>query len=238
MALDFNRLKIYFVPLLFIIGSILTGLMLIFPTVEQTLVVRSETAILEEKRAKLSAKAQVLEGVNENGLKGDLAAAEISLPTDKSVSGIIFGLETLAASAGATLTGFSTEVGKISTPAARLATESAVTETEELVLPYEVKNIKVEAQILGDYDSIQNFLTQINKVNRLIGLDSVKFDKDTGKIVLLVFYQPRASNLGAVESPVEDITAAERNFLRQAAQYTLATPELENLPTGKVNPFQ
>ena len=50
MALNLNRLKIYLVPLLFIVGSILTGLMLIFPTVEQTLVVRSETAILEEKR--------------------------------------------------------------------------------------------------------------------------------------------------------------------------------------------
>jgi len=238
VALDISRLKIYVAPLLLIAGALAVLIVVIMPTLTQIAATREELTVLDDRRAKLAVKAGILGTVTEPGLRSDIAVAEISLPTDKSVSGMIFGLETMAASAGATLTAFSTEVGKISTSEATIASESGEIVKQELDLPNGVKNIEVEAKFLGSYDAIQTFLAQLNSVNRLLGVDKVEIDKENGKVILMVFYQPQLETLGDITSPVEDITAADRNYLRQVASFTRATPELQNLPTGKLNPFQ
>lgn len=233
--MSLEKIKIYLGPVIAVLASFAAVYIFIFPAASQIMITRGEIAVLEDRRSKLAAKAQVLESVSETTLRADLAAAEISLPTDKNASGMISGLENLAASAGARLLTFSTAVGKMATAAAGVTTEKPVEEKE---LPNNVKSIKVETSLVGTYDQIQSFLGVLNNVNRLVGIDTLAVDKTTGKLILLVFYQPLLKTLGDVTSPVEDITAAERNSLRQATQYQLATPELPTLPAGKANPFQ
>ena len=95
MALDISRLKIYVAPLLLIAGALAVLIVVIMPTLTQIAATREELTVLDDRRAKLAVKAGILGTVTEPGLRSDIAVAEISLPTDKSVSGMIFGLETM-----------------------------------------------------------------------------------------------------------------------------------------------
>jgi hypothetical protein len=236
MAVNFSWLKVYLVPIFIIFIALYAGIFFIYPAVGQIMLVRDGNALLEERRGKLAAKAEILSAVSETQLKNDLAAAEISLPTDKNASGIIFGLESLAASAGAKLTSFSTVVGKLATNSATPLMETAP-ETEK-EFPFGVRYMSVETTVFGDYDKIKVFMDNLMPVNRLLGVDNVKIDATGGKLMLMVFYQPLLKSLGDIATPVEAITPAEQIFLSQTAQYGLATPQLIDLPSGKPNPFQ
>jgi Tfp pilus assembly protein PilO len=242
MAVNFSWLKVYLLPAFIIFVAVYTAVAFIYPAVEQIKIAREENAVLEDRRQKLAAKAEILAKVSEAELKTDLAAAEISLPTDKNPSGIIFGLETLAASAGAKLTGFSTVVGKLATASAVPLPESSspaeAPALKESEFPFQVKYLSVELGLAGDYEQIRSFVNSLLPVNRLLGVEKISLDEKDKKLILMVFYQPLLRTLGDVASPVEDITPEERTFLRQAAEYRLATPPLLDLPTGKQNPFQ
>lgn len=229
-----NKYKPYLWPFTLILVSILMVFFVILPAIEQINVTRNEVSELTEKKELLATKAAILEKSDDQLLKSDLIKAETALPSDKNLSGMIFGLETLAASTSAHVDSFSTNVGKLATDSAK----PVVTDKkEESKLGNKVEITPFSMEVSADFDPLNNYLRLLGGVNRLVGISSIAWEERKASIVLDVFYQPLVKTLGAITTPVYELTTEDRNLLRQVSAYPLATPQTTPLPIGKSNPF-
>ncbi|MDO8515414.1 MAG: hypothetical protein Q7S14_02855 [bacterium] len=227
-----DKYKPYFWPVILIIISIATIIYVVMPTVSQIITTREEMATLEVTRLELAKKATILESNNEQLTKSDLARAETALPTDKNVSGMIFGLESLASSASAKLLTFSAVVGNMATESAKI-----IAVEKDNKLGNKVEIISVETTVNADFSALQIFLTQLNNVNRLIGINNLTWEKSEANVIFDVFYQPLATTLGKITTPIYELTQEDRVLIKQVSAYPLATPATISLPAGKPNPF-
>lgn len=227
-----NKYKPYLWPFLLILASILTGFYVVWPTMEQIMTTRNEISGLEERRKILADKAAILEKTDEQSVRADLLKAETTLPTDKNVSGMIYGLETLAATSSAKLETFSTVVGKMATDSAK-----PVVIEKDNKLGNQVQIISVETTLTADYNSLKEFLRLLSGVNRLVGVNSVSLVDQKANIILDVYYQPLAKSLGEIVTPVYELTQADRALINKVSFYPLATPQTAPLPAGKPDPF-
>ena len=206
----------------------------IWPTIEQMTVTGNEVAGLEEKKVLLTNKVAILENADDRLIETDLLQAETALPTDKNLSGMIYGLETLAASSSANMDSFSTTVGKLATDSAKPVVPE---KNKEKKLDNQVEVTPFNLILTSDFDALHNFLRFLGGVNRLVGINSISWKDGKADIVLDVFYQPLAKTLGEITTPVYELTTEDRNLIKQVSAYPLATPKTTPLPVGKPNPF-
>ncbi|MEK7127575.1 MAG: hypothetical protein AAB838_02525 [Patescibacteria group bacterium] len=227
-----NKYKPYLWPCLLILASILTVFYIVWPSIAQIMVTRNEMGNLEERRKILADKAAILERTDDQLVRTSLLKAETALPTDKNVSGMIFGLENLAASASAKLETFSTVVGKMATDSAK-----PVVIEKDNKLGNQVQIISVETTFTTDFNSLKEFLRLLGSVNRLVGVNSISWKDPKANIILDVYYQPLAKTLGEIVTPVYELTQEDRVLINKVSSYPLATPQTAPLPAGKPNPF-
>ena len=125
---------------------------------------------LGEKSAQFNAENNYYNAITEtyNNLQAhnaDLAKVNDALPVNSDVGGIIYFLQSTAASNGLSTQNLFLSASSTPTP----QTGSANT----------IKNIVFLMSVSGDYPSLQNFITSLEKSSRLFEVTSISFGSST-----------------------------------------------------------
>lgn len=232
-----------FLPLalLYVIGILVLAIAVI-PGISNIEKLRSDAVDEQKTLDILTRKTDILNNLDETAAKAQLTTANNALPSEKSVPGLLSGLETMAKAASASADGFSIMPGRLATDSATAST------TKEEQVGSGVYALAFKATLHGNYAALHDFLAGLYKVNRLIGVESILFRNTPGlnpatstsvssDLMLRVYYQPPVKNLGDITSPINPLTDSDKQVLTTLASYPVVTNPPPLVPTGKANPF-
>lgn len=222
--------------------------MVIFPSIKTIYSEKTKLAADKVEMEKLTQKAMFLNNLDDVTMRSQTNTAVSSLPAEKSIPGLLAGLERLAAQATASIDTFSVVPGKISTQSANTASPSAilVKDSSETVLGNNVRLINVTLSMHGPYMNIRNFLDSISKANRLINVDKITLVRDdknqteesyTANLILNIYYQPLDTILPPITEPPLLLNEIETENLGLVSGFTGVTFTPPLVPAGKENLF-
>lgn len=130
----------------------------------------------------LRGKKRVLESLSDQELSEFSAKAVAALPEEKSFPGLLSGLETLAQSNGARVTGFDTSPGLVTQDKGKKLTQNkniSVSEGTEK-LPNKLMVLPAKVELEASPVALISLLKQLNQASRLVIVDSVSYSEKSG----------------------------------------------------------
>lgn len=238
---NLEKLKIYAWPLMLLLLGGLTLSFVGFPSFNRFLGLRNEQAEKKKNLASLTEKAASLSGLDRSDLGKKLEVAESALPSEKSIPGLLSGLERMAAESGAVVTAFQISPGIISSREG-----SKTEETSDQEVPTATPAVPFTLTLEGNYQSLKGFLLRLKKARRVLGLVKLSFinlqspdNPETLRtnLSLLAYYQPLPPTPPPLEEKLEPISPEELGFLSEVESFEVISLAPPLLPAGKENPF-
>lgn len=231
-------------------GFVISGVIILFgimavvfaviPGIRTTVDLYGKVGAIQRQVDALSGKLALLQSMDEESLRGQLAVLLSVIPQEKSVPTIFGTVDGLVAEAGVHITDMTlTNLGSIATGSATKSNSS----TKVKGLSY----LPFSLGVSGSYDQIQGFFGIVNKVKRLFTVENfdltiTKTGETTARIAMGAYYQPLPTKLGSVEIPIQNFSPAELATLEKLSTYqdfvqssgTQLTPVTSNM---KRDPF-
>lgn len=228
------------VAIIFCIIALLGG---VLPAIKKISELALTINSMNQDNASLGKKVAILESYDEVELKDKLGIVYSAVPGDKDIPGLFGTVELVAAQTGVTILDMNVSGGKVSSASAIKQTPLEK-QLGTRILPFTVT-------IVGDFSSMQKFITLAPTVRRLMRIRSfsIQFPKSdkplTVSMVMDAFYEPSVTALGGAGSVIASITTSEQATIDKLALFPLlseattigdaetAVPRVEQ----KINPF-
>jgi len=223
-----------YLPTVILLGvSVVLFLAVVWPNFNKILDNNSKIASLNDNVAALTRKKQVLDSFNAGELKDIEQKARVALPTEKSFSGLLTGLEILALQASSKLVEFDSSPGLISATTSALAADKELRDRD--TLPSNMGYLDAKVGINSNSANLIDLSGKIVKSGRLITLESVEFDGVGNKgetsntiIKLRAYYQPLPKQLEDI-AQLTPITLSDKEVVSKVDSFNQFA--LQMLPT-------
>lgn len=190
LKVNFSDVRSY-LPIIFLGLTILVEALLLafyFPgQIFNILDKRDQLGRLATDVKSLATANNQLVAVDSNQLTLELAIAEVALPDEKRVAGVITGLSTVASASGVTTKAISFSPGNV-------GTVSAVPAANEIEIGDKVKAIPVTMTISASLSQFLDYLKKLSVASQLLGVTAINFSLSAnppgGDVGLLVYYLP------------------------------------------------
>ena len=225
-----GNIKSYFGPILVVVALVILVPLIIIPQVGRILDLRAKVAAESDKLKKLTEKADKLGGINQQDLRSKLGTLEKALPSDKDISGLIVGIERIAAESGVAIKSSQLAPGEVSTTSAALSSPS---ETE------------LQVTVAGDFGRVSTFLSRLNNSARVLGIREITLTSATqagGQLSVTIkttaFFLPLAEVKWQVTDALPEITSADEAIISKIAAYPVySVAPVIATTAGKPDPF-
>lgn len=233
----YQNIVISGIIILFSIVGVIVG---VVPATQKILNQFEASSVLAEELDTLQRKIDVLDSLDEEGLRQNLDTVLSAVPGDKSIPTVFNAVEGVAAKAGVTITDMTIAgVGNVST-------QSGVQTALEKQLGTRVMPFSVTIQ--GPISAIQQFIVFTPQVRRLLRLRtfSMTFPKKEEalrvNLQMDAFYEPFPTSLGSVGTIITPLSEKDHALIERVSQFELISGVAAVLPPpslgeGKVNPF-
>lgn len=241
-GLDFAKISTMGVPLGAIGISIIILLLVVWPKLSEALRLRVSNEQLATQAESLSLKAQTLSTLDEVVLHSQLGFSEQILPSDKAVFAFVSQVELAAARSGVLLSKVDVAPGSLTGDSG-----DATPKAGETADP--APKIQVKTSLTSDYRSLLNFLVSMYSVSRVIGIRDFTISSGASgeqgaaalrsSLVIDAYWKTLPTQLGSIESPVENLTEEEEEILKRAKAAEISSPPavVPTVPIGRPDLF-
>lgn len=214
----------------------------IYPAAQQVVNLFEQKNILQEEQAMLEEKITILDSLDEQVLRTDLATVIAAVPSDKSIPTLFQTIEGLADTTGVALNSINiSSVGDVATQSATIGTTALEKQIGSQLLPF-------VAGLSGSFEAIQQFITSVPTVRRLVRIRtfSMTFPKDDSPLSIAFemdsFYEPFPTTLGPQSAPIFALTQKEQQVITTLSQFPIIGLEIFGpglAPSAQIkqNPF-
>ncbi len=244
-GLDFSKYTTFGAPAAAILVSVVVLVLVVLPRFSQALSLRVTNAELTSRADALSKKASLLSGLDEAKLQDQIGLAEQAMPSDKSVFTAVRQIESAASQNGVILERVDVAPGNLSgeDPNAKAGTSqgSAATST---VAP----KVDIKIATTSDYKSFLKFLSSVYALPRVLGVRDLTISAAGAAgtslhadFVIEAYWKPLPTQLGSVESQIQNLTPKEEDLLKSIQTANSSTSStasaIPNIPTGRSDLF-
>ncbi|OGE12661.1 hypothetical protein A3G14_00285 [Candidatus Curtissbacteria bacterium RIFCSPLOWO2_12_FULL_38_9] len=228
------------IPIGGIIISILIAVLIIWPKINEILELKADNEQLAGRATILEQKAEILANLNQSELEDQLAAAELLLPSDNNVFGLLRQIEDSASATGVLLTKIEAVTGTFGSAKTIRAPVSAKSTGGG-----DSPRVEVRLSLTSEYQSLLEFLARLYSFSRVVSIDSIGITAGREESTQLstsfsvnAHWRELPQSLGSIEAPVEELTSKEEELLRNVqSPETFVAPTVPSVPTGRGNPF-
>lgn len=150
---------------------------------------RDKTTSLSSDVKQLMAANSQLAAVDENQLNSALNIAEVALPDEKKVAGLIAGLGKVASSSAVAVKSISFSPGQISTASGQVSVGAS-----DLAIGDGVRAIPVNMSVASSLTNFLDYLNKLQSASQLLGVTGINYSLPSqtsgGEMSLLVYYLP------------------------------------------------
>lgn len=222
--------------------SLIVAVTIAWPKFTEVLNLRSDNVRLDEQAVNLENKAKELADFNKAELDQQLSAAEQLLPSKKEVFLVIAQIERTASANGILINKIDAAPGSVGLETATEVVTAPVSQLGQQAFDASVIPIKIS--LTGDYRSFLQFVRSLLSLSRVVGIGDLTLSASGESSQLRVgmtvnsYWQPLPSQLGSIESPVQELTQQEKDLLSDVQlEVFVPTPELPPVTTGKSDIF-
>lgn len=205
--------------------------LLILPTLNDALALKTEGDQNSATATILDAKLSTLKSADKTKLNDDLDKLEGALPTDKDAAGFLANINLNANTAGVSIQ--SVQLVPAAAAAAS-ATPGAGASTSANVLEFQVA-------VNGDFPKVRDFLTRIETTRRVMAVKSIAltFDKDlTASLSIDTYFQPAPTVVpGNVDLLPARTGAQDKIFTDIDSRTVIVPPIITPNASGRTDPF-
>ena len=184
----------------------------IVPMIQKILAIREDSVALSDSVQQLQSKETILENINDQTYRTELAALVSAVPTDKSLPTLFSTIDAVSASTGVTVAELSLD------RPGTLASGSADKQTAEekkigsSLIPFSIT-------VNCDYLQIHDFLAAVVNIRRFFRVRNFNISfRDPSNISVHVgmdaFYAPLGSIATTIESPLEPFSPDETHIIK------------------------
>jgi Tfp pilus assembly protein PilO len=218
-------------PAAAVVISLLAFSLLIVPTLNDAVNLKSETDNNGDKAKNLDQKLTTLKAANKDKLNDDLSKLEAALPSDKDVAGFLTNINQDASSAGASVS--SVQLVPVSSVAS--STAGAVVNTSKNVLEFNIT-------VTGGYPNVRGFLTRIETTRRVMSVKTVGLTSSDNKLsaslVIDTYYEPLPLIVSGNSDSLSARTAAQDKIFSDIDNRTGTAPPITTPnASGRGDPF-
>ncbi len=234
LKLILTRYRPFFFPLLIGLAILILTITLLIPKITQIFELRQDLSKEKARLAKLTQKLAELNGLDDNELTTKATLMVVALPAEKDVPLILATLSSLGKETGMEVENVKVSPGELSTESGKIKKKEKGEETP--TLPFEVL-------AKGTMESLKNFLNRLGSTIPVMRVESASLSFEEGewqaKISLDTFFLSLPKTLGAVETPLAEITPEEELIYKRIEKYRAPAIEgdLPSVGTGKEDPF-
>lgn len=172
-----------------ILAEIVAAMVFLPRQVFRLLELYDRTKELTASVSQLTDAEKALAAVDDNQLNSLFNRADIALPDEKRVAGVITGLSGLATASGVTVKSIAFSPGRVSTGSGLVSVRGA----DDLVGD-RVRAVKVGLSVTSSLENVLSFISRLQKSVQLLGVTGVSFSLSGtapgGEMDLLVYYLP------------------------------------------------
>lgn len=174
---------------------------------------------LEVSARSLEEAITVLDNTNTEKLSSDLALAEIALPSEKRVTGLVSGLTNLASSSGTAVKKIEIAFGKVSTESGKVVPGALVQEIKDVPLGSDVVGVPLTFEVEAEALPVLDLVGKIQEAMPLLGIKEVEYsvsgDKNSAGLSVLIYSQPGETFKKTKINKILPLTQKESDFLNQ-----------------------
>lgn len=149
---------------------------------------RDQVTRLSQDVGQLATANEQLGAVDNTQLAAELTVAEVALPDEKKVAGLISGLGSLASSSGVLVKSIAFSPGRVSTSSADLTGGGS-----EIEVGDKVRAIPVTMTVTSSLEQFLDYLERLEAASQLLGVTEINYSLSGptgGDLGLLVYYLP------------------------------------------------
>lgn len=217
----FKKNAILIMPFILGLAMVYFTLQVLIPTIISISDLRTQQKQKEEQLAQLRKKRTLLDSLDFDEIKNNVADVEIALPSDKNVASVFTTLENLSAKIGVGVDAIDTKPGVLSGEA-----QEAVPEIEEAKKNHGAFWIPVEITMRSSTEQFRQFLQEIQKSRRIIDIENIDltyFDDNqdyvSAQFLFQVYYLPAITQIGSLESSIVAFTDEDLQVLSLLKTY-------------------
>lgn len=230
-------MKSYLLIGIIYLGSIFLMIMVISPSAGILYQGVNKLRADQEVLKSLTTKADLLTSLDETTIRSQVNIVESSLPSDKSIPGILSGLQKVAQTASSSsIDTFTMTPGKVSTESGTSKEKEPEVELVEVDIGNHVKELTFKIGMTGDISKIQEFVNSVASVNRLFKVDIVDYqggEITTSVLTYKVFYQPLLTSLGDITEPLPTLSQTDLETFKKVSAFQYVTTPPPLIPAGK-----
>ena len=223
----------YLYPLVALIIAAAAFMLLILPTLNDALVLKSEGDDNSAKASNLDQKLSTLKSADKTKLNDDLSKLEGALPTDKDAAGFLANINQNANTAGVAVSSVQL-VPSPSAAASPAAGATAGATASRNILEFQVS-------VTGDFPKVHDFLTRVETTRRVMAVKSIalSFDKAlTAAFTIDTYYEPAPTVVPGNFDTLPTRSAAQDKIFSAIDSRTVAVPPITTPNTsGRTDPF-
>lgn len=179
---------------------------------------------LEVSAKSLEEAVVVLDNTNTEKLSSDLALAELALPSEKRVTGLVSGLTNLASSSGTVVNKIEISFGKVSTDSAKVDSGIVGEEIKDVPLANDVVGVPMTLEVEAEALPVLDLVGKIQEAMPLLGIKEVEYsvsgDKKSAGLSVLIYSQPGETFKKTKINKILPLTQKESDFLDQLKRKT------------------
>ncbi|MBI2011551.1 type 4a pilus biogenesis protein PilO [Candidatus Daviesbacteria bacterium] len=222
-----EKYKFFLFPIIVTVFSVLILIFVIIPQIYNLFNLSSKMDETNKKITSLTQKINNLNQIDRDLYKVYIDQMLIALPFDKDIPQSLSQVQFAAASTNLQIVGLD------------VANESTAING---ALSY-----SIQLEVIGTLSDLKRFFNRFDEAPRVIRLAGYELttSKDSsvysGSVKLTTFFSPQPTTLGAIDTPVEGLSAADITLLTKIEQLTEITPIISvtgSTTPGKTNPFE
>jgi len=243
-GIDVSKITTFGAPIGAIGVSFIILLLVVWPKLTEALKLRASNVELASRVESLAVKVQLLSSLDKVQLDSQLGSSEQLLPSDKSIFTFVRQVETAAARNGVLL-------NKVDVAPGALADDGSTKQAPQAgVVVDAAPKVQVKVAMTSDYKSFLNFMSSIYSISRVIGVRDLTLSSGSGtgeaaalrtSLVIDAYWKPLPTQLGSIESPIENLSTKEEDLLKRAkaAEVNESIPPavVPTVPTGRSDLF-
>lgn len=213
----------YAFPIIASLVGMLIALAVLVPTINDVLILKSETEANGERSQILSSKSKILQDIDQAKITAELAKTDAALPSDKDVAGFLATINEIAASSGSTV------------ESSQLVTSGTAKASEKNALDFQII-------VKGNFATIKGFLTKVETARRVMVVKSMSLNVGeagtlSADLSITGYYEP-ASTIPNVEGPLPERGASQEKILADLDKRTIyIPPATAPSASGRSDPF-
>lgn len=255
-SLDLSKFLVFAPSVLAIAASFLIAFFVVWPKFNEVLKLNETNKTLEGTSVTLRTKADDLSKIDVSKLKTQLTAAELLMPSDKSIFTFIRQVEDIRNRSGVVITNLSVgSVGQFNSDASKSGTDSTQTNAPAAPPPAAAtvdadvaasgaSVVEMKVSVTSDYKSVLQFLNDLYGMARVTTVKDLTFASSaegqlSTNMTISSLWQSLPTDLPAIEAPLPTITKSDTDLLARvdSSQETSASVVVPDLPKGRPDIF-